>query len=230
MKTITLTENDLTKYFDHTFLKPFATSADMEKLCAEAKQLNTAMVAINPVHVELCKELLLGSDVHVGAAIGFPLGQNTIETKVFETNDAIEKGADEIDYVINIGKAKEHDWEYLKAEMEAIVAACKQGKVISKVIFENCYLEKDEIKTLAGIAKLVGPDYIKTSTGFGSNGATVEDVTLMKENCGEAVKVKAAGGIRDWETCKAMINAGASRIGTSSSIKILEEFKAAKGA
>ena len=170
------------------------------------------------------KELLKDTPVHVGAAISFPLGQTTIETKVFETKKAIEDGADEIDYVINIGELKMGNYDYIQREMKEIVEVCKANHVLSKVIFENCYLTKEEIVKVAEIAKEVKPDFIKTSTGFGTSGATPEDVKLMKDTVGDAVKVKAAGGIRDWETCRKMIEAGAERIGTSSSIKICEEF------
>ena len=225
----TLTEASLAKYFDHTFLKAYATRADFEKLCREARELGTAMVAINSAQVRVCKELLKGCDVHVGAAISFPLGQTVLEIKVEETKKAIQDGADEIDYVINIGEAKMGHWDYIEEEMRQITEICRAHKVISKVIFENCYLEKDEIKKLAEIAKKVKPDYIKTSTGFGTGGATLEDVRLMKETVGDDVKVKAAGGVRDWETCKAMIEAGAERIGTSSSIAILEGFRNERG-
>lgn len=225
----TLTEASLAKYFDHTFLKAYATRADFEKLCKEARELGTAMVAINSAQVRVCKELLEGCDVHVGAAISFPLGQSVLEIKVEETKKAIQDGADEIDYVINIGEAKMGHWDYIEEEMRQITEICRVHKVISKVIFENCYLEKDEIRKLAEIAKKVKPDYIKTSTGFGTGGATLEDVRLMKETVGDDVKVKAAGGVRDWETCKAMIEAGAERIGTSSSIAILEGFRNERG-
>ena len=225
----TLTEKSLAKYFDHTFLKAYATRADFEKLCKEARELGTAMVAINSAQVRVCKELLEGCDVHVGAAISFPLGQSVLEIKVEETKKAIQDGADEIDYVINIGEAKMGHWDYIEEEMRQITEICRAHKVISKVIFENCYLEKEEIKKLAEIAKKVKPDYIKTSTGFGTGGATLEDVRLMKETVGDDVKVKAAGGVRDWETCKAMIEAGAERIGTSSSIAILEGFRNERG-
>ncbi len=219
---------DLAKYFDHTFLKPYATEDDLKKLCDEAKEIGSAMVAINTEWTAYCKQQLVGTDVHVGAAISFPLGQSGLASKIDETKNAIEAGADEIDYVINIGRAKMHDWDFLENEMEQIVAICRQANVISKVIFENCYLEKDEIKELALIAKRVKPDFIKTSTGFGTSGATVEDVKLMVDTVEGEVKVKAAGGIRDYETCLAMINAGAQRIGTSSSLKILEEQKEAE--
>ena len=219
-----LTKAQLAGMMDHTCLKAFAEVKDFEKLCKEAKEYGFAMVAINSVPVKLCKELLKDTPVHVGAAISFPLGQTTIETKVFETKKAIEDGADEIDYVINIGELKMGNYDYIQREMEEIVAVCKANNVLSKVIFENCYLTKEEIVKVAEIAKKVKPDFIKTSTGFGTSGATPEDVKLMKDTVGDAVKVKAAGGIRDWETCRKMIEAGAERIGTSSSIKICEEF------
>lgn len=224
-----LTEKELAKFFDHTLLKAYATEADLLALCRDAKEMGTAMIAINSCLVKVCKEYLKDSDVHVGAAIAFPLGQTTIATKVFETTQAIADGADEIDYVINIGKVKEGNFDYIKEEMEAIVAVCKEGNVISKVIFENCYLTKEEIRQLALIAKEVKPDFIKTSTGFGTGGATFEDVELMVQTVEGACQVKAAGGVRDWETCKKMIELGATRIGTSSSKVILEGFRAAKG-
>ena len=220
----TLTKEELCRLFDHTFLKAYAQRADFEKLCNEAKEYGFAMVAINSAPVALCKEFLKGTDVHVGAAIGFPLGQTDIKTKCFETKNAIEDGADEIDYVLNVGKLKDGDLAYIREEMEAIVGICRQNGVLVKVIFENCYLTKDEIVAAAKIAKQVKPDFIKTSTGFGTGGATVEDVKLMKETVGNEVKVKAAGGIRNWSTCKAMIEAGAERIGTSASLQILKEF------
>lgn len=219
-----ITRKNLAKMFDHTLLKAFAKDEDFVQLCKEARELDTAMVAINSVPVKLCKELLKDTDVHVGAAISFPLGQTTIEVKVAEVKQAILDGADEIDYVVHIGKVKMHDWDYIEKEMDAIVKASKEGNILSKVIFENCYLEKEEIKQLALIAKKVQPDFIKTSTGFGTGGATVEDVKLMKETVGDSVQVKAAGGIRDWDTCKAMIEAGATRIGTSSAYAILEGY------
>lgn len=223
-----LTQAQLASYFDHTLLKPYATDDDFKKLCQEAKEIGVAMVAINSADVALCKELLKGANVHVGAAISFPLGQTTLEIKLAETAKAIADGADEIDYVINIAKAKMQDWAYIETEMKEITKLCHDHKVICKVIFENCYLTCDEIKKLAEIAKKVKPDFIKTSTGFGSGGAKVEDVRLMKEVVQDEVMVKAAGGIRDWETCRQMLEAGATRIGTSSALKILEDFSKAK--
>lgn len=227
MEINTLTRTALAGMMDHTFLKAYAEKADFEKLCGEAKEHGFAMVAINSSPVKLCKELLEGTKVHVGAAISFPLGQTTIETKAFETEKAIADGADEIDYVLNIGELKMGHDDYIRKEMETIVGICRKHQVLSKVIFENCYLTKEEIRRAALIAKEVKPDFIKTSTGFGTSGALEEDVRLMKETVGDAVKVKAAGGIRDWETCRKMIEAGAERIGTSSSIKICDEFDAA---
>ena len=223
-----LTEKTLAKYFDHSLLKAFSTDEDLIQLCKEAKEIGAAMVAINSYPVKICKEYLKGTDVHVGAAISFPLGQTTIEVKAFETKVAIAEGPDEIDYVVNIGKVKLHEYDYIEEEMKVIVDICREANVISKVIFENCYLTKDEIKQLALIAKKVKPDFIKTSTGFGTGGATLEDVKLMVETVEGQVKVKAAGGIRDWATCKALIEAGAQRIGTSASFKILEEFRESK--
>lgn len=225
----TITAEQLCRLFDHTNLKAFAKEEDFRQLCAEAAEHRFAMVAINSSPVAFCKSLLKDTDVHVGAAISFPLGQTTLETKVFETENAIRNGADEIDYVINVGELKNGNTEYIRREMETIVGVCRKGGVLCKVIFENCYLTKEEIVAVAKIAREVKPDFIKTSTGFGTSGATAEDVKLMKETVGEGVKVKAAGGIRDWATCAAMIDAGAERIGTSSSLKILREFLGSKG-
>lgn len=225
MNTEALTEKTLAAMFDHTQLAPDATEDMMKKLCDEAREIGTAMVAINPYWVPFCKEQLKGTDVHVGAAIGFPLGQNTLATKLFETRDSLEEGADEIDYMINQSKVKAGDWDYIEKEMREITKISHEFNAPCKVIFENCNLTKDEIRKIAEIAKKVGIDYVKTSTGKGKGGATVEDVKLMKDTVGDTCKVKAAGGIRDWETCRAMIEAGAERIGTSASLKILEEFR-----
>ncbi len=218
-------KEELAGMFDHTLLKPYATDQEFEKFCNEAKEMKVKMVAINSVPIKLCKKLLKGSPIHVGAAISFPFGQTTIEMKIAETKQAIKDGADEIDYVINISKAKMHDWDYIEQEMKSIVDVCNQNNVISKVIFENCYLTKDEIKKLVEIAKKIKPNYIKTSTGFGTYGTLVEDVALMKSVVGDKVQVKAAGGIRDYQTCLKMIEAGATRIGTSHSKVILDGYE-----
>lgn len=223
MKSYTL--DDFAQFIDHTNLKPFATTDDIKKLCKEAASFHFKMVAINQVQTKLCADELINTDIHVGAAIAFPLGQTTIAAKVAETEDAIKNGADEIDYVINITALKARDYDYIKKEMCSIVDICRKQHIISKVIFENCYLEKDEIQTMAKIAADIKPDFIKTSTGFGTYGAKVEDVKLMKSVVGDNVKVKAAGGIRDAEVFLAMIKAGAERIGTSSGIKIINELK-----
>lgn len=220
-----ITVEQLANMVDHTNLKAFADDAAFEKLCDEAKKYNFKMVAINPAQTVRCKKKLEGSPVHVGAAIGFPLGQTTLECKIFETKDAIEKGADEIDYVINVAELKNRNYDYIKKEMEEIVKICREAGKISKVIFENCYLTDDEKRKVAEIAKEVKPDFIKTSTGFGTGGATVEDVKLMKAVVGDEVKVKAAGGIRDLKTALAMIEAGAERLGTSAGVTIVEEYK-----
>ncbi len=221
MKTI----REYAQMIDHTNLKPFSSKEDFKVLCDEAKEYEFKMVAINSDPVSLCKDLLAESEVHVGAAIGFPLGQTTIASKAFETKDAIENGADEIDYVLNIRKLKERDRNYIKEEMEAVISLCKEANVLSKVILETCYLSNEEIVLACEIAKEVQPNFVKTSTGFGTAGATIEHVKLMKETVGDAIEVKAAGGIRDAETFLAMIEAGATRIGTSSSIKIIESLR-----
>ena len=225
MKT-NLTPAQLASYFDHTQLRAYAQYSDFEKVCNEAKTYGFAMVAINPVPVALCKQLLYGTSVHVGAAIGFPLGQNTIQTKLFETSDAISNGADEIDYVIDITQLKEKNFDYVQREMAGIVNLCRNSGVLSKVIFENCYLTEEDKRSLCAIAREVHPDYIKTSTGFGTGGATFEDVALMKKLVGDDVKIKAAGGIRNLETALHMIDLGVSRIGSTASVAIVEELKA----
>lgn len=223
-----VTVEQLANMIDHTNLKAFADDAAFEKLCDEAKKYNFKMVAINPAQTVRCKKKLEGSPVHVGAAIGFPLGQTTLECKIFETKDAIEKGADEIDYVINVAELKNKNYDYIKKEMEEIVKIGREAGKTSKVIFENCYLTDDEKRKVAEIAKEVKPDFIKTSTGFGTGGATVEDVKLMKSVVGDEVKVKAAGGIRDLKTALAMIEAGAERLGTSAGVAIVEEYNKQK--
>ena len=220
------TLDDLARFVDHTNLHADASDADMIKLCDEAKAYHFKMVAINQVQSKLCAAQLKGTDIDTGAAIAFPLGQTSIAAKVFETQDAIKNGANEIDYVLNIGRLKAGDTEYIESEMTQIVAVCHDHHLPCKVIFENCYLEDADIVRAATIAKKVRPDFIKTATGFGTGGATIEDVRLMKQTVGDAVKVKAAGGIRDADTFIAMIQAGADRIGTSSGIKIINELKA----
>jgi deoxyribose-phosphate aldolase len=223
MKTYTL--DDFAQLIDHTNSHADANDQAMAQLCQEAKDHHFRMVAINQVQSRRCAGYLKGTDVHVGAAIAFPLGQTSIASKCFETQDAIDNGATEIDYVANLTEVKEHNWDYIREEMEKIVTICKKHGIPSKVIFETCYLTKEEIIEMAKIAKEVQPTFIKTSTGFGTAGATVENVRLMKETVGDAVKVTAAGGIRDANTFLAMIQAGAERIGTSSGVKIIKELE-----
>ena len=220
-----ITEKQLAGMIDHTNLKAFATDADMKKLCDEAVRYGFAMVAINSGQSRRCSEYLRGTNIHTGAAIGFPLGQQSIETKVFETEDAIRNGANEIDYVINITELKEKNYEYVEEEMRRIVEICHRCDITCKVIFENCYLTDEEKLKMCEIALKVRPDYIKTSTGFGTSGATLEDVRLMKKAVGDKIKVKAAGGIRTLDDALAYIEAGAERIGTSAGVKIIEEYR-----
>ena len=219
------TIDDFARLIDHTNLHADATEEDMKKLCDEAKKYHFKMVAINEVQSEFCAQQLKGTDIDTGAAISFPLGQTTVACKLAETKDALQNGANEIDYVVNLTQVKAHNWSYIKDEMTQMVDLCHDHHVPCKVIFETCYLSEAEIKQLALIAKEVKPDFVKTSTGFGTAGATVEDVKLMKENVGPDVKVKAAGGIRNTDDFLAMIAAGAERIGTSSGVKIIETLK-----
>ncbi len=219
-------DKPIASYIDHTILKPFATKEEILVVAQECRIHHFAMLAINSYPVKYCKAYLAECDVQVGAAVGFPLGQTTIEAKVFEALDAIHNGADEIDYVLNISEVKSGNFNYIEQEMMRMVNLCRKHRKICKVIFENAYLTKEEIVRCCEIARKIKPDYVKTSTGFSQTGATIEDVKLMKESLGPGVKVKAAGGIRDIQTFLAMIEAGAERIGTSSSLKILEEYEA----
>lgn len=220
-----LTPNELARFFDHTLLKPYATEDDFRLFCETCAKYQFAMAAINPSAVKFCKQILGGTSVHVGAAIGFPLGQNTIETKKFETADAIQNGSDEIDYVINITQLKAKNFEYIEQEMRSVVDQCKSRNIISKVIFETCYLTLEDKKNLFQIVRNVRPDFVKTSTGFGSNGATIEDIALMVENVGDICKIKASGGIRTLDLVLQLIDMGVSRIGCSSSAQIVDEYR-----
>ncbi|MEG1585897.1 MAG: deoxyribose-phosphate aldolase [Bacteroidales bacterium] len=216
--------NQLAGMIDHTFLKPFGTTREIEKLCMEARKYGFAMVAINPAEVTACAELLKGSPVRVGAAIGFPLGQTTSECKSFEIRDAIRQGATEIDMVINIRALQKGDIDLVRREIEDMVAACKPAKVISKVILETCYLTDSQKEIVCQISKDAGVDFVKTSTGFGTAGATIEDVALMRRVVGPSIGVKAAGSIRDLDTALRLIQAGATRLGTSSGVEIVESY------
>lgn len=220
-----LTKEQLAGMIDHTNLKAYADDAAIAKLCEEARRYSFKAVAINGAQIERCAKYLAGSNVHIGSTVGFPLGQMTVESKVFETVDAIRKGAHEIDYVLNVAELKNGNTDLIEREMREITKVCRAEGVICKVIFENCYLTDDEKRTAAEIALKVRPDFIKTSTGFGTGGATVEDVHLMKSVVGDAVKVKAAGGIRDFDTAMAMVEAGAERLGTSAGVELMKHFE-----
>ena len=220
-----LTMAELAKMIDHTLLKAFISNEDLKKHCEDAIKYGFKTVAINNAQVSFCKKILEGTDILCDAAVGFPLGQSTIETKVFETKDVIKKGAKEVDYVINIVELKNRNFSYIEDEMERIVDVCNREGIVSKVIFEICYLTDDEKRKLCEIALKVRPTFIKTSTGFGTGGATINDVKLMKECVGDNIKIKASGGIRNIDDALSMIAAGASRLGTSQGVKIIEEYK-----
>ncbi|MBQ4570219.1 MAG: deoxyribose-phosphate aldolase [Bacilli bacterium] len=209
------------KLIDHTVLKAFATEQEILKLCAEAKEYDFKSVCVNPVNVALAKKALEGSDVLVCTVVGFPLGANTKEIKALETLDAIKNGADEIDMVINIGKAKEHDFEYIEDEIKCVVTA-SAGKT-TKVIIETCYLSDEEKVECCKAAKAAGATFVKTSTGFGTGGATASDIKLMRETVGAEMGVKASGGVRSFDDVKLMVENGATRIGASSGIQIMKD-------
>ncbi len=211
------------KFIDHTNLKAVATYDDILKLCNEANKYHFASVCVNPSNVSIAHKLLNGTDVLTCTVVGFPLGATPSEVKAYETTKAIVDGADEIDMVINIGMAKAHNWDYVYEDIKAVVEAA-QG-VLVKVIIECCYLTDEEKVAACEAAMKAGADFVKTSTGFGTGGATVEDVKLMKKTVGNTCKVKAAGGIRDKATFEAMIAAGADRIGCSCGAKIMEEYE-----
>ncbi len=209
------------KLIDHTILKAFATEEEILKLCAEAIEYDFKSVCVNPVNVALAKKALEGSDVLVCTVVGFPLGANTKEIKALETLDAIKNGADEIDMVINIGKAKEHDFEYIEDEIKCVVTA-SAGKT-TKVIIETCYLSDEEKVECCKAAKAAGATFVKTSTGFGTGGATASDIKLMRETVGAEMGVKASGGVRSFDDVKLMVENGATRIGASSGIQIMKD-------
>jgi deoxyribose-phosphate aldolase len=223
------TPQTLAAYIDHTQLKAQAVRGDLEKLCREAAAYGFKTVAVNPVQTAYCASLLArkpgGPRVLVCAAAGFPLGQNSIAVKAAEAQEAVENGAEEIDYVVNITELKEKNYGYVEKEMARMVELCRKAGARSKVIFENCYLTDEEKRELCRIALAVGPDFIKTSTGFGSGGAVLADVRLMKDMAGDRIKVKAAGGIRSLDAALEMIEAGAERIGTSAGTAIVDELR-----
>ena len=233
-------KNEISKMIDHTLLVPFAKEFEIRKLCSEAKNNNFASVCVNPSFVSVARDVLKNSDVKVCTVIGFPLGAETSSVKAFATKDAIQNGADEIDMVINIGAIKDGDFKLVESDIKAVVESAKItgnefGKeIIVKVILETCYLDDNEIVKACIAAKNANADFVKTSTGFGTpksldgtslpNGASVHHVELMKKTVGQALKVKAAGGIRSAKYAQELIEAGADRLGTSAGILIVNSW------
>ncbi|AXK51204.1 deoxyribose-phosphate aldolase [Spiroplasma alleghenense] len=211
---------NLNKYIDHTLLKPEATEPQIIKLCEEAKKYDFATVCVNPYWIKLAKESLTGSNVGITTVVGFPLGVNTSEVKAFETTLAIKDGATEIDMVINIGALKSQKYDVVLNDMKKVKEAA--GKTIVKVIFETALLTKEEIIKACELAVEAKLDFVKTSTGFSTAGATIENVTLMKKIVNGKAKVKAAGGVRNLQDAEEMIKAGADRLGTSGGVAIIE--------
>jgi len=217
------TDGRLAHMIDHTLLKPDATQDQIAQLCFEARKHGFASVCVNPAHVRLCAELLKGSGVPVCTVIGFPLGATATDVKVFETQQSIRDGASELDMVINVGALKSRDYELVERDIASIARACHAGNAILKVIIEAALLSDEEKVAACQLAKVAGADFVKTSTGFGPGGATAEDVALMRRVVGPSMGVKAAGGIRSHADAQKMIAAGASRIGASASVRILQE-------
>lgn len=215
---------ELNKYIDHTLLKPEATKEQITKLCQEARQYDFASVCVNTCYVPLAKELLAGSDVKVCCVVGFPLGAMDTVSKAFEAKTAVENGAREVDMVINIGALKDKDYDYVTKDIAAVVEASKPA--IVKVIIEACLLTDEEKVEACKCSMNAKAEFVKTSTGFSTHGATPEDVALMKKTVGDVCKVKAAGGVRSYDDAMKMIEAGADRLGCSAGIKVMEEAKA----
>jgi deoxyribose-phosphate aldolase len=213
---------------DHTLLKPDATKTDIQKLCREAAEFHFATVCVNPAWVALAASLLRGSGVGVCSVVGFPLGATTADVKHYETRRAIFDGATEIDMVINIGALKSGDLQTVERDIAAVVGPCREASVVSKVILEVALLTDDEKIAGSTLAKAAGADFVKTSTGFASGGATAHDVALMRRVVGAEMGVKAAGGVRDYEGLKAMVAAGATRVGASAGVKIVQESQGQK--
>ena len=220
------TDGSMGHMIDHTLLKPDATHDQIAQLCYEARKYSFASVCINPTNVKLCAELLKDSGVPVCTVVGFPLGATPTEVKVFEAQQAIRDGASEVDMVINVGALKSKDYELAERDIASIARACHAGNAILKVIIEAALLSDEEKVIACQLAKVAGADFVKTSTGFGPGGATLEDVALMRRVVGPSMGVKAAGGIRSYADAQKMIAAGASRIGASASVKIMQEAEA----
>lgn len=212
---------NLAKYIDHTILKPESTLEQVKQICEEAKEYNFYSVCVNSCYAKAVTEFLADSDVETCCVVGFPLGSMDMESKGFETRKAIKDGATEIDMVINVGFVKSNDYEAVKKDINAVLQAC-EDKAKLKVIFETSLLTNEEIVKVAEICRDLKVAFVKTSTGFGTDGATVEHVKLMKETVGAGIEVKASGGVRSYDTAMQMVEAGATRIGTSSGIAIVQ--------
>jgi deoxyribose-phosphate aldolase len=219
----TTAERPIASLIDHTLLKPEATQDQIAQLCEEAREYGFAAVCVNPANAELAAKLLEGSPVAVCIVVGFPLGATLPEVKAYEAQQVINHGAAEIDMVINIGALKSKDYELVEKDIAAVTRTCHDNAAICKVIIEAALLTEEEKVMACQLAKKVGADYVKTSTGFGPGGATTEDVALMRQVVGPHMGIKAAGGIRTLETARKMIEAGATRIGTSSGVKIAQD-------
>lgn len=212
---------NLAKYIDHTLLKMDATETQIKQICQQAIESHFFSVCVNSCYVPLVAKLLTGSDVKTCSVIGFPLGACLTSVKVFETQAAIEAGANEIDMVINVGLLKSHNMDAFIDDIRQVKATTTSANVLLKVILETCLLTKNEIKQVCEICRDLNVEFVKTSTGFSTGGATIEDVQLMRETVGKNIGVKASGGVRDKETAQAMINAGATRLGTSSGVTLI---------
>lgn len=224
----TITYEQLAKTIDHSLLRPELTEADVIAGCELAAKYHVASVCVKPCHVKLAKKSLADSDVEVGTVVGFPHGNSTIATKVFETQEAVAAGATEIDMVINIGEMRSGHADYVRNEVRAVVNAAHPQAIV-KVILENAYLTHDEKVLACKLVEEAGADFVKTSTGFAPTGATVEDITLMRATVGPQVQVKAAHGVRTLDQLLAMIDAGATRSGATATTAILDEFKQRHG-
>lgn len=220
-----ISPNDLARMIDHTLLKPEASLNEIEQLCDEAIQYHFASVCVNPSYVNVCFDILKSSIVKVCTVIGFPLGATTTQSKFYEAEEAVKNGAEELDMVINIGRLKDKDYEYVLNDIKAITDLAKRHLCTFKVIIETCLLSDYEKVAACLLSKKAGADFVKTSTGFSKAGATVRDVSLMKFVIGEQMSVKASGGIRSYEDASAMISAGAARLGASAGVKIISGLK-----
>lgn len=220
---------DIARYIDHTLLKPEATPAQIERLCAEAREYGFAAVCVNPLYVALAAQLLSGAETAVCTVVGFPLGATTTEVKVFEAKQAIQSGAREVDMVIAIGLLKAGDRDAVREDIRRVAEACHTANAVCKVIIETALLTEEEKAVASQLVVEAGADFVKTSTGFSTAGATVGDVALMKRTVGDRAKIKAAGGVRSLADAEAMIEAGADRIGTSGGVALVQAVRGEAG-